>query len=70
MRLHEAAARTGPRLRSRPAPASAGVVSFTLEDRPAADAAGKTARRQKIRILTVTLASADAATRGPFAAKK
>jgi hypothetical protein len=69
VRLQEAA-RARPRPRSSPAPERAGVVSFTLEDRPAADASGKMAKQQKIRILTVTLASPDAAPASQFAAKK
>jgi hypothetical protein len=46
------------------------VVSFTLEDRPAADASGDAAKQQKIRVLTVTLAAPDAAAPGQFAATK
>lgn len=69
MRLQEAAG-DHPRPRSHPAPERAGVVSFTLEDRPAADASGKMAKQQKIRVLTVTLASPDAAPMGQLAAKK
>jgi hypothetical protein len=46
------------------------VVSFTLEDRPAADAVGDGAGQQEIRVLTVTLAAPDAALPGQFATKK
>lgn len=63
-------AHSGPRHRPRLLPQPAGVVAFTLEDRPAADASGESARPQKIRVLTVTLASPDAAPMDYFAAKK
>lgn len=63
-------ARTNPRPRLRQASAPAGVVSFTLEDRPAAGDSSKTVKQQKFRVLTVILARPDAVTAGQSAAKK
>jgi hypothetical protein len=69
MRPQEA---TGANSRPRPrlAPAYAPVVSFALEERPAADAVGDAAGQQTIKVLTVTLAAPDAAAPAQFAAKK
>ncbi len=69
MRSH-GRARTSPRHRPRPAPQSADVVSFTLEDRPAVGGSSKTPTQPKIRVLTVILATPDAAAMDHVAAKK